>query len=397
MFSYFNRDENENEMKYTVPYKERLEKRTTEICKGINCSEEDMLNLEALARMSVPKDDLNIEKIKSISKFSEDYEEYIRARFFRGLSPEEFENDEKLMLEFNMIKSQVKKDFMNKTEKHFSFMVPIIGENLEEYAKRVIDIIDNMRLEDGKHLNIEKSYVIDDYNLTNLLAKSRYANVINEELVDIVALIETISNSKELLLKISENYDQEFKILLNNSLVKWYNEAILLIYGYYMMHDNDIYDLFNKYKNAIYAKFGNTYNSELFKKHKRDLDDTTKDADDYNLEDTYTDYDTLSNREKMIKPIYNPGVYATFYSEPDNMWNYLYCKQMSSSFAEIISEYGIENFASSLSHTLKAYSGTEDEKTIRNAICGIPKVLRRKNKKISNKKIKEIEKTLKSI
>lgn len=395
MFSYFNRDK--NEMKYTAPYKERLEKRTTEICKGINCSEEDMLNLEALARMSVPKDDLNIEKIKSISKFSKDYEEYIRARFFRGLSPEEFENDEELMLEFNMIKSQVKKDFMNKTERHFSFMVPITGENLEEYAKRVLDIIDNMRLEDGKHLNIEKSYVIDDYNLTNLLSNNRYANVINEELVDVVALIETISNSKELLLKISENYDQEFKVLLNNSLVKWYNEAILLIYGYYMMHDNDIYDLFNKYKNAIYAKFGNTYNSELFKKHKRDLDDTTKDADDYNLEDTYTDYDTLPNREKMIKPIYNPGVYATFYSEPDNMWEYLYCKRYSGIFADHILNRGIEDFSKALTFTLNCYKDTDEEISIRNAVNGISKELRRKNKKISNKEIKDIEKTLKSI
>ncbi len=380
-------------MKYTAPYKERLEKRTTEICQGINCSEEDMLNLETLARMSVPKDELNIEAVKRISKLSEDYEEFIRARFFRGLSPEEFEKDEKLMLEFNMIKSQVKKDFMNKTEKHFSYMVPIVDETFEEYAKRVLDIIDNMRLKDGKHINIEKSCVIDDYFLIPLLSNNRYTIVINEELVDVVALIETISNSKELLLKISD-YHQELRKLLNSS-VTWFNQAIILVYGYYLMHDNDIYDLFNKYKNAIYAKFGNTYNSELFKMHKES--NKTYENEDYTLEDLYKDYGKLPTREKIIKPIYNPGKYAAFYATPDQMWEYLYCKRLSSQFADSILNNGINKFVDSLSYTLGCYAGTEEENSIRHAVSGISKELRRKNNKISNKKIEYIEKKLKSI
>ncbi len=384
-------------MKYTAPYKERLEKRTTEICQGINCSEEDMLNLETLARMSVPKDKLNIEKVKEISQYSNDYEEFIRARFFRGLSPEEFENDEKIMLEFNFVKAQVKKDFMNKTEKHFSYLVPLAEESLEQYAKRVLDIIHDMYLKDGKHLNIEKSYVIDDYNLTNFLDGNKRSNVINEELVNVAALLETISVNKELLLKIFGDHDQELQDLLNNSTVKGYGEVILLIYGYYMMHDNDIYDLFNKYKNATYAKFGNIYNSEEFKKCKRKAIDENKNADDYNLEDMYADYDKLPNREKMIRPVYNPGMYATFYSNPNNMWEYLYCKRLSRDFADHIINRGIEDFNKALRFTLLCYKDTCEEDLVRNAANGVSKELRRKNKTFSNKKIKNIEKNIEKV
>ncbi len=153
MFSYFNREQ--NEMKYTAPYKSRIEKRTMEICKGINCTEEDMINLETLARMSIPVEMLKIEPVKMVSQFSDDYEKFIRARFFRGMSPEEFEKDEELKLEFNLIKAKVKEDFKNRTEKYFSYMVPLANETIKEYSKRVLNII-NEKKSKG-YDNVEKS------------------------------------------------------------------------------------------------------------------------------------------------------------------------------------------------------------------------------------------------
>lgn len=390
MFKYFNRES--NEMKYTVPYKERLKKRTKEICQGINCTEEDMINLETLARMSVPEEKLKIESVKRISKYSADYEEFIRARFFRGLSPEEFENDESIMLEFNFIKSQVKKDFMNKTEKYFSYMVPMVDETFEEYAKRVFETINNKKSKE--YDNIEDYYLISNKDLLNLLSFDfEKPKIINEELVDLYALKNAICE-EELLLTIFKKYQEQIKhVYLQLTMDK--SIAVLLVYGYNLMHTKDIYDSFLKNKSIIYSKFNNTY--EKINELKKEIKDDGNKTADHNIEFLYKDYEELPMREKMVKPIYNPGKYATFYATPDQMQEYLDCKVMSRQFADSILNHGIKDFSDALSYTLECYADTEDENSIRHAINGVAKELRRKDNKISNKKIKDIEKVLKSI
>ncbi len=214
--------------------------------------------------------------------------------------------------------------------------------------------------------------------------------VINEELVDICALINTIINEKILLCS-------NDKLIETIKLTNTYHEAVLLAYGYYYMKNNDIYDGFEKNKKNIYLKFGDAYNNELFKTLESLAKTNTDNNDDYTLENSYEFYEKLPTREKMIKPVFNIGMYDSFYADPNNMWEYLYCKRLSSKYAEEILDNGIDKFVESVSYTLDCYKGTQDEDSIKHAIKGVPKELRRKNKKLSNKKIKGIEAKLKSI
>lgn len=234
MFSYFKREESDKND--GIGYRKRVEQKWNEIISSTfktEASFEDALNLETLAIMSVPKEEWNIPSVYSISKFANEYEEYIKERFFHGMEIDEFENNNELMLEFYMIKENLRKEY--------------------------------------------------------------------------------------------------------------------------------IYNLYEE------------------------------------LDEMYSEYSNLPKREKMIKPVYNPGMYATFYASPDNMWEYLYCKNLSKKYADSILNNGIKDFAEEIAYTLDCYAKTEDEKSIRHAIQGVSKELRRKNNKLSNKEISNIEKTLKSI
>lgn len=234
MFSYFKREESDKND--GVGYRKRVDQKCEDIIFSAFKTEanfEEALNLEALAIMSVPKEDMKVPTVYAVSRFADEYEEYIKERFFHGMEIDEFENNNEIMLELHMIKENLRKEY--------------------------------------------------------------------------------------------------------------------------------IYDLYDE------------------------------------LDEMYSEYSNLPKREKMIKPIYNPGVYATFYANPDNMWEYLYCKRLSRDFANHILNRGIEDFSKALTFTLNCYKDTAEETSIKNAVNGISKELRRKNKKISNKEIKDIKKKLESI
>lgn len=234
MFSYFERLDEEK--KDGIGYRKRVSKRCEEIMADAFKTDknfEEALNLETLAVMSVPIEKLKIPSIYSISKFADDYEKYIKERFFHGMSVKEFENDDELMLKFNLTKEVLRKEYTD------------------------------------------------------------------------------------------------------------------------MRYDG--------------------------------------------LCEDYAEFESFPKREKIVKPIHNPGIYASFYDSPDNMWEYLYCKRTSNRFADLILNNGIDDFINKTSYLLNCYSDTDDQESIRNAIRGVSKELKRRNKKLSDEENDKIKNMLKSI
>ena len=388
MFGYFNRlDTDKND---GVGYRKRVEDRCEEIISSAfdndSCFDE-ALNLETLAIMSLPKDKLKVPAVYAVSKFADDYEKYLNERFFCGMKPEEFEKDEQIMFRFQTIKNELRKKYTqyNKTEKYFDYLVPHKDENFEEYCKRIDSVLKVFKTD--QYVHIEDLFLSQKNILLNVLIKNDTNDfMLDERLIDIEALNLSIS---ELKLDFSDYIKRGYEATRNlkSSLM----DVKLFIYGFFLMKDYDLYNRFIKNKSTIYQIFGAAYNDRLYDRK------TSSNHDDFHYEDSYQACENLPNRQRMVKPNNERGFYGSFYASEDQMWDYKNNKRISELYADIILERGINYVIDDINYTLRVYKGTEEEECLKKAICGIPKVLRRKNNKLSNKTLNNIENMLKSI
>ena len=193
MFSYFNKQEGED----GVYYRHRLESIIEEINnKALDPNEdiwyfEEAINLAALSKMSKSVDQLKSPSVYRISKNADEYEIFIRERFFGGLSPRQFFKNNKNKQKFYKIREEMKKYFkredkkISKLENKYGYLFPIEDETKEEYITRIVNEL-NPLLKDEKDGKINEK-LIDIKTLINVLYRTLRFNLFYSDLSSLAA------------------------------------------------------------------------------------------------------------------------------------------------------------------------------------------------------------------
>lgn len=114
MFEYFKRIEGEDG-KAGYGYRKRVHDTINSLT-----NLDDIYNLRTLLEMAKPISELSVPRIYSISIISDEYEAYLKDRYFMGLTVDEFEKDPVIMRKFKRVREKIILRFENETSAMFT-------------------------------------------------------------------------------------------------------------------------------------------------------------------------------------------------------------------------------------------------------------------------------------
>ena len=127
MFEYFKRIEGEDG-RAGSGYRKRLQDKINSLT-----DLEDLYNIKTLLSMAKPLSELSVPKYYAISVVSDEYEAYLRDRYFMGLTVNEFENDPVIMKKFKKARERIIRELEEENNALFTDY-EIMYDTPEEYG-----------------------------------------------------------------------------------------------------------------------------------------------------------------------------------------------------------------------------------------------------------------------